>query len=266
MMRHRIAATAVFAGIPALAAAQALLQVGSLAVSPAVRVAEIDTDKQKGQPSRLAWSPDGQELYLQMMDGQFGKPGARLSHHVFKVEDGKRQEAQAEPAWVSAYWTGKSGQAAPDNAAFKIDLKSEARTEKTVSTPMGGDLARGGTVGGSGGSTSAGDAMAAAYNQQTIPVNTMLLHGEIVGEFVNSVIVPGLTFGWGPKGSNVIAYSANKSGRVVIMDAKGTKQEVDGTKDSLLPAWSPDGTRLAWLQKDGKKKYDLKVATLGSGL
>jgi hypothetical protein len=263
MMRNRFSATALFVTIPALAAAQAPMAVGSLTVAPATTVVEIDTDKQKGQPSRLAWSPDGTELYIQMMDGQFGKPGAKLSHHVIKVEHGKRQEVPAEPEWASEYWTVKSGQTSPDSGAFKIDLKTEARTEKTVSAPMGGDLARGGGAGGDGGSTSTGDALAAAVNQQTVPVNTMLLQGQVVGEFVNSVIVPGLTFGWGPKGSSVIAYSANKSGRVVIMDAKGTKQELDGTKDSLLPAWSTDATRLAWLQKNGKKKYEVKIAKIG---
>jgi hypothetical protein len=44
------------------------------------------------------------------------------------------------------------------------------------------------------------------------------------------------------------------------MDAKGSKQEVAGSKDAILPAWSPDGSRLAWLQKDGKKKYELRIA------
>jgi Tol biopolymer transport system component len=58
----------------------------------------------------------------------------------------------------------------------------------------------------------------------------------------------------------VIAYSAHKSGRLVIMDGKGARQEIDGTKDVVFPAWSPDGTRLAWLEKDGRKKYVLKTA------
>ncbi|HJR61097.1 MAG TPA: hypothetical protein VJ813_16920 [Vicinamibacterales bacterium] len=262
MTRTTIAA-ALFVTIPALGATQAPpVQVGSLTVAPPTRIGEIDRDKQKGQPSRLAWSADGTELYVQTMDGEFGKPGARLSHYVFKIENGNRREVQAEPEWVSAYWTAKSGQAAPDDGAFKIELKQEIRSQKTVSTPMGGDLARGGGVGGDGGTASSGDALAAAYNQQPVPVNTMVLHGEVVGEFVNSVIVPGLTFGWGPKGSKVIAYSAAKGGRLVIMNDQGKKQDLEGTKDALLPAWSPDGTRLAWLQKDGKKKYELKVARI----
>jgi hypothetical protein len=91
----------------------------------------------------------------------------------------------------------------------------------------------------------------------------MFVHGELVGEFVNSVIVPGLTFGWGPRGSKVIAY-ANKSGRVMVMDDKGVKKEVSRTEDAVLPAWSPDATRLAWLQKDGRRKFDLQVARVAA--
>ena len=260
-MSTRNLAAALAVAVPALVAAQTPMPAGSLKFDAPARIAEIDTDRLKGQPSRLAWSPDGTQLYLQMMDGQFGKPqDAKLTHHVFNAGTGKKQDVAGEPEWVSPYWTAKSGQTAPGSQSFKIDLKSEVRTQKTVSAPMGGDLARGGGAGGDGGSTSAGDAVSAAYNQQAVPVNTMFLHGEIVGEFVNSVIVPGLTFGWGPAGSGVIAYSANKSGRVTVMDDKGARQEVPDTKDSLLPAWSPDGARLAWLQKDGRKKYILQVA------
>lgn len=261
-MRKRISIAALFLTLPALAAAQGAMKVGSLAMSPATTIAEIDSDRIKGQPARMAWSPDGSELYVQMMEGQFGKPPSKLTHLVVNAASGERREVETEPEWVSEYWTAKSGQASPDAPTFKIDLKSETRSQKTVSAPMGGDLARGGGVGADGGSTSAGDALAAAYNKQAVPVNTMLLHGEIIGEYVNSVIVPGQTFGWGPKGTKVVAYSAHKSGRVVVMDDSGKKQEFESTKDTLFPAWSPDGRRIAWLQRDGRKTYILKVAKI----
>lgn len=262
-MRNRISLAALLIAAPAFIAAQGPLKVGSLTFAPESRIAEIDTDKVKGQPSRLAWSPDGSELYVQMMDGEFARRAeAKFSHHVYKVDGGKHQSVDAEPEWATAYWSAKSGQASPDAPTFKIDLKSEVTRQNTVSTPMGGALARGGGAGGDGGTANAGDAVAAAYNSQPVPVNRMLLHGQIVGEYVNSVIVPGQTFGWGPKGSKVIAYVNVKEGRVVVMDETGKRQEIGDTKDALFPAWSPDSTHLAWLQKDGKNKYILKVVKI----
>lgn len=236
--------------------AQGALKLDSVSFSAPAAIADIDTDKLKGQPSRLAWSADGALLYLQMLDGNFGQAGAQLRHYTFSTENGRKQDLKAEPEWASAYWTAKSAQASPDGPPLKVDLKSETRTATSVSSPMGGDLARGGGSANPG--VGAGDAVAAAYNRQPIPVHFMFVRGELVGEFLNSVIVPGLTFGWGPAGTKVMAYVA-RNGRVVLMDDQGTKKDIAGTKDALLPAWSPDATRLAWLQKDGRKKFVLQV-------
>ena len=246
--------------LPALAAAQPALRVDAVKLSPPATVGEIDTDKVKGQPARLAWSADGSQLYLQMLEGEFGLPPKKLHHQVLSAADGKRQGVDAEPDWASAYWTEKSGQTSPDGPPLKIELKEEIKTHKTTSTPMGGDLARGGGVGTDGGTASAGDALNAANNQQQIRVITTLLHNTAVGLFEGTVLLPGRTFGWGPKGTKAIAYADPKNGRMMVMDDRGQKVEIAGSKDAILPAWSPDGKRIAWLQKDGKKKYVLQVA------
>lgn len=262
-MIRRTIATAAMIALPAILTAQSPMRAGALKVSEPVKVTELDMDKLKGQPSRLAWSEDGTQLYVQTMEGNFGQPGQKHRHYLFNVAEGSRKDAQVEPEWAAAYWTAKSGQASPDGPPLKIELKQETRTEQTVSTPMGGALARGGTGGDTG--TGAGEAIAAADNRQRVMVNAMVLRGTTVGEFVNSVIVPGLTFGWGPKGTKVIAYADPKNGRVVVLDEKGDKREVAGTKDAILPAWSEDAKQIAWLQKDGKKKYILHVARVESG-
>ena len=262
MMRNRISTAALLITVPALVAAQAPIKVDAISFSPAANLATLEADDLKGQPARLSWSADGKQLHLQTLDGKFGQADARLQHYLIDAATGSKKKVDTEPDWAAAYWTEKSWKAAPGAPAFQIDLKTEQRVEKTVSAPMGGDLARGGGVGGDGGSSTTGDVLAAAYNQQPVPVHTMRLAGETVGEFVNSVIVPGLTFGWGPKGTSVVAFSANKSGRVIVMDDKGTKKEVAGSKDALLPAWSPDGTRIVWLEKDGKKKFQLRMVTI----
>jgi hypothetical protein len=234
----------------------------ALVISQGSPVTELDMGKLKGEPSRVAWSPDGSQIYLQTLEGGFGRPNPKLRHYVFIVATGAKEDLQVEPEWASAYWTAKSGQTSPDGPGLKIELKSDQRREQTTSVPRGGDLARGGTSIDTG--TSANDGVAAVYNSQTVTVHSMLLKGETVGEFVNSVIVPGLTFGWGPRGSKAIAFVAPKTGRVIVLNEQGARQEVSGSKDAILPAWSPDATRLAWLEKAGRGKFVLQVARVST--
>lgn len=222
-------------------------------------VATLDMGRLKGEPSRLAWSPDGSELYVQTREGSFGQANARLHHYVFAASNGSKRDVDAEPAWASAYWTSKSAQASPDDPRLKIELKTEQRQQRTTSVPMGGDMARGGTAPADAGTTS-GDALAAAYGTQRATVHMMQLKGATIGEFVNSVIVPGLTFGWAPKGTKAIAFTEPKDGRVVVMDAEGAKREIEESEDAVLPAWSQDGAKIAWLQQDGRRKFILRVA------
>jgi hypothetical protein len=88
----------------------------------------------------------------------------------------------------------------------------------------------------------------------------MLLKGEVVGEWVNHAIVPGLTFGWGPAGSHLIAYAEKSSGRLVIMDSTGARQKIDGTKSVVLPAWTADGSKVAYLEGRGRNKFAVVIA------
>ena len=265
MKGSRIAA-ALLAAAPAILAAQGAVRVADLKISAPAGIAELDMDKLKGQPFRLAWSPDGSQLYVQTLDGTYvdaatGRSPVKLRHYMFSSASGSsKQDLQAPPDWFAEYWTSKNGQHPPQAPALKIEVKTEERKQTTASAPMGGDLAKGG-VGGTTG-TSAGDAAAAAYATQTVVVNTMHYKGEKVGEFVNTVIVPGLTYGWGPGATNLLAFAAVGSGKVTILDEQGGKLAIDASKDAVLPAWSRDGRKLAWLQKDGRKKFQLFVATV----
>jgi hypothetical protein len=256
-----ILAGSAYAGQGQTAAGGQAINADQASFSQPTTVANLDMKKLKGQPARLAWSPDGTQFYLQTLEGDFGRPNQKLHHYVFNATSGAQQKADNEPAWASEYWTLKSGQASPDNPAVKIELKTEERQQRTTSAPMGGDLARGVPTSGDVG-TSAGDAGAAAYGSQNSTARLMVLKGATIGEFVNAPIVPGLTFGWGPRGSKAIAYVTPKDGRVVVMDADGKKKQLDGTGDAILPAWSADGRRLAWLRKDGRKNFVIQVANV----
>ena len=79
---------------------------------------------------------------------------------------------------------------------------------------------------------------------------------------MNHRTMPGTTFGWGPAGTHLIAYSDKQSGRLVIMDSTGAKQKVDGTKGVVAPAWWNDGARLAYLEGRGRNKFALIVVSV----
>ena len=101
----------------------------------------------------------------------------------------------------------------------------------STSAPVGGDLAKGGVEG--SGSVAPGSSIAGAADagmqSQTAHYYILKLKGEVIGQFENTVAVPGLTFGWGPTNSGLIAF-ANLAGHVVIMDDQGRKQEVQGRR------------------------------------
>ncbi len=110
------------------------------------------------------------------------------------------------------------------------------------------------------GSTAARDLTDA--NVGATQVRTLLLKDEVIGEYVNAPLVPGLTFGWSPEPLQAVAYVAH-SHRLMLMDVvSGAKQEVSATSDVLLPAWSPDGSQIVFLQKTSRKTFALMRVTV----
>jgi WD40-like Beta Propeller Repeat len=229
-------------------------------VSAPTPVSTIDTGKLKGEPTQLAWSPDGTQLFLQTSERDSAGMTKNPRFFVMSASDGKPAPVGAPPAWAAEYWTWKSNQFAPGSTTFGIQSKVEERKVTATATPMGGDLAKGGADPEGGGGTTAGDVAAARAQTHTANVFTLTLKGEVVGEFAGQQFLPGYTFGWSPK-NQIMAYG-NQAGRLALIDAQGGKQQIDATKNVILPAWSPDGTKIAFLQKAGKNKYDLVVVGL----
>ena len=228
-------------------------------LSPPVEIAQVDLGKTGGTlVSELAWSADGNQLYLQTMTEDKKALPKDIYHFVIPAEGGALQKVGGVPDWASAYWTWKSGQTAPDDAAFKIDISTEKKVASAVALPMGGDLAKGGVDTGRSGA-SADSITAAASASTNATVYTMHLKGEVIGEWTDHRITPGTTFGWGPAGTHLIAYTERQTGRLIIMDSSGAKQKIDDTHGVVAPAWSSDGTRLAYLESRGRNHYALIV-------
>ena len=138
-------------------------------------------------------------------------------------------------------------------------MKQDQRTLRSVAAPTGGALARGGTANPTAG-TSLGDVASAADTSQTETVFTLHIKGDEIGEWVNAAVVPGATFSWAPAPRHMLVFAKNGGGPLMTLDDQGHKAELAGAKNAFLPAWSDDGTTIAWMEKKDKKRYDVTIA------
>ena len=221
----------------------------ALTIGAPATVTELDLGKLKGELRQLGWSADGTELYVQTADGS---PNAeKLRHYVVAVAGGAVKQVDAPPQWAVDYWTMKSDRFAPGLQSVMIEVQQKQEKMK-VGTGSGrpGEQA-GGAV----------DIEKTAEGQWE-NMARFTVFGETVSEFVNQKPIPGLMFSWGPPGSGTIVYTDRELGHLTLLDRNKHKQAVAGVKDALLPAWSTDGTRLAWVQKTGRRKFTLLWATV----
>jgi hypothetical protein len=235
------------------------IDVSTLIIGAPAAIAELDLGKLKGELRQLGWSADDTELYVQTAEGD--PPSPKLRHYTVPLAGGAPKAPlaiDAQPGWAGAYWTFKSDRTAPGVPALVIDVE-----QKSEKTKIGTGSGRPGATGGGGLGDVAVDLEKTTEGQYQAVVRLVLL-GEVVSEFVNERPVPGLMFGWGPRGTGVIAYT-NRDGQLKLLDQEARKRTISGAKDAALPAWSNDGTRLAWVQKSGRKKYVVMVAAISKG-
>lgn len=231
------------------------IDVTTLTVTSQKTIVELDLGKLKGELRQIGWSPDATQLYIQTADGE--APSEKLRHYMIAADGGAVQSIPEEPDWAQAYWTRKSDRFAPGLASIQIDLEQKAEKTK-IGTGSGRPGASGSNGPGSG-----FDPTESTESQRQSVVR-LTVFGEAVSEFVNQRPVPGLMFSWGPTASATIAYTT-LDGHLILLDREHHKQTVAGAKDALLPAWTTDGSRLAWVQKAGRKKYVLVWATVSRG-
>jgi hypothetical protein len=232
------------------------IDVSTVIVGPATTVTELDLGKLKGELRQVGWSPDGTELYVQTADGD--SPSQKLRHYTVAVAGGAVKPVNETPDWAETFWAFKSDRSAPGIGSLMIDME-----QKQEKIKIGTGTGRPGATG-AGGLGDIGVDIEKTSEGQHQSVIRLVLLGEAISEFVNERPIPGLTFSWGPAFSGAIAYTT-VDGRLMLLDQKQHKQAVSGAKNALLPAWSTDGARLAWVQKSGRKKYTLVWAAVTKG-
>ena len=218
-----------------------------------VQWTHIDTSELKGRPARLVWSEDRSQLYLAVVEGNQAQ---HLTWRHYLIEEGKPPQAvDTEPEWAEAYWGWKSAKSFFGDPLMTITVDVQQRLLDNLN----------GTA-----------ANKAVYLQPYVSgealilskqsggkqiVSRLLLKSKIIGEFVDEQIVPGYTFSWSPEELRFIAFRST-NGRLTIMNGEAETQDVTGTSDVLLPAWSDDGQAIAYLERTGRKTFALMVVSL----
>jgi hypothetical protein len=236
------------------------LDVSTVKVGSRTTVTELDLGTLKGNLRQLGWSPDGTELYVQTADGT--PPSEKLRHYTVAVAGGAVKPVDRQPDWAATFWAFKSDRAAPGIESLMIDVEQKVENMKYGTGSAGAADRTGSALG--GGNVVSSDNVDRAAQSQHVNVARLKLFDEAISEFFNERPIPGLMFSWGPAFSGAIAYT-DRDGRLILLDQNKHKQTVSGTKDALLPAWSIDGSRLAWVQKSGRKKYTLVWAPVSKG-
>jgi hypothetical protein len=181
----------------------------------------------------------------------------RAKNYLVRPGGGALAPVNEQPDWVASYWAWKSGFAAPGVPDLRFEVESREQTKLAT-----GSTTEAPGVANPNRSDPTMSQPAKDYaSMQKIVTTTVKLKGRLIVEAQNEAVVPGLTFGWAPAPMGVLAYADAKC-RLAMVDREGRRLEVAGTRDVILPAWSPDGKRIACLVRQDKKKYLLSVMSV----
>jgi WD40 repeat protein len=232
-----------------IALAQALgdpgFDVSALAISKPAEICVVDLNELKGELRQMSWSPDGRHLHLQTVEDR------TIPHDfIVSIDDRELSVAFGAPEWASSYWARKSSLAAPGLPALKMEITETNR--RTRPTPFTGGFANGGAQ------TPDVKNPVDAYEAEV----TLRLVGIEIGNWINGAPMAGETFGWGPSGSGALAF-VDRPGRLFLIDQRKRRQPIAGVKGASLPAWSDDGSRIAFVQKAGRRRFTLMIVDVG---
>jgi hypothetical protein len=218
--------------------------VSAVAVSRPVKICDLDLGQLNGSLRRLSWNSGGTSLHLQTRDSD-----DRLYDYIVDLVTHDISRAFGEPGWAAEYWTQKSALAAPGLPSLKLEVTENNR--RTRPMPFSGGFTNGGAQ------TFDPKDPVDAYEHEV----TLRYLGHEIGNWINGTPMAGDTFGWGPVGTGALVYT-DERGHLTLIDRAKHTRGVPDTKDACFPAWSADGSRIAFLQKAARRKYVLMTVAV----
>ncbi len=217
----------------------------SVSVAPPTTITQLTGKTLRGVPSRLSWAPDGATLYVQTRDGV----GAAAQTRHFQLRLGREgiSTLDEEPDWAADYWHNKVLETAPGMPWLKIDVSLDNQRQRVA--PFAGGFT---------GATGSGSDAASSY---TLAYVTLRYLGVEIGRWMTDEPKSGVTFGWGPPGTGALAF-VDKQGRLTLLDKEKRQRLIAKSSSVMLPAWSPDGSYVAFLEKHGRTTYQLMTVAL----
>jgi hypothetical protein len=259
-MFPRLLAVSVALGIGVGAAqttAPPPVDVTKLKIAAPATIRDLDVKGARGVPTRLAWAPDGTALYIRV--SQFDRwANESASHALVNLAARTSTSITGEPPWAPRYWLWKSAPASPSDPAWRLVFTAWEEQVRTTNVPRGGDI--GGFMADAGAGYDELAQKAVLANQKA-RFERLTLNGRVVDETVNTQLIPGRRFGWAPASRPLIAV-ADRDGRLVLVDRHGRAATVAETRNVLLPAWSEDGSRIAFIERVKGDKYVLRLVRL----
>jgi len=230
--------------------------VSKLTISAPVTIRKVDVGSVRGMPTRLAWSPDSNYLYLRV--SSFDRwDNEAVRHLLLDIRTREPLVIPDEPAWLPRAWNLKSGLTSPSAASWRIRIDMREEQVRSTNVPREGNI---GQHGDPGAGLDEVIRKAAMSSQKTLFEN-YVLSGHVIASAVNTHVAAGRTYGWAPPPHALMAF-VNPKGRLVLMNEAGASREVKGAKKPSLPVWSDDGRRLAFAQPSGASGYDIKVVDI----
>jgi hypothetical protein len=220
------------------------INVSKIAVSEPAAICQLDMGVLRGEMRRLSWSTDNQYIHVQTVDDD-----RSLRDYIVDLQTKDVSVAYGEPEWAAQFWRHKADLASPGLPSLRLELTQSARQTSTRPAIQPANP---------GGQYQPPPRTAIdAYEPEFI----LRMAGEEIGRWLREPPNPGETYGWGPTGSAALVF-ADRDGRLVFLDQARRKRVVTGVKGATMPAWSTDGTRLAYLVKSGRKMLRLMTLTL----